>query len=175
MIEIIKPFTSALQFLGNFFSEKKRLQKKSDLESYKLLTEKIAPFDQVSLFFKDWDFRDAFSSSFLIEFYEAIEKFTDNPENHFHDQDLQKHIMKVKETTSSMLDLAMRKCRKTNSDRYDFEIRCRKYGDPEDDLETGDKLNELSAEVFQKYSAFLKLAKNKLITTNEPIVSQEVK
>jgi len=167
-MEIIKPLSSIFGFLGKTFFEKKSLEKKSDLESYNLLKASIQPFDEVRFFFREWDFRGAFSSSFLISFYEGVERFTDNPENHFHDQDLQKHIMEVLETTSSMVDLALKKCRKTNSDEYDFEIKCRKYGDTEDDLETGDKLNELSTQIFQKYSTFLELAKKRLIATNEP-------
>ncbi len=164
--QLLAVILSLLAFAGGRIFENKKFKKQSDIENYKFLVRKLPKFEEIKNFFTEYNLIGEFPKKPFFDFYEGLDGFLANPENHFHNSKLQKSLLEVMEIAKSMEEIILHDTWSVPNFSDQLVIRSRKYGSDSDDIKTGKKLNQFSSDLFEKYTAFLKMAKKTLIVTN---------
>ncbi len=127
----------------------------------------LPKLDHLKSFYKELDLKGSFRPDTFFKFNEKIESFLDNPENHFHNSELQKSLKNISKLSLEFIHLMCEKTFPTPHNDSKQSVRRIKFGDGEDDMESGEKLNDLASQVYVEYVSFLEKAKKHLVTTSE--------
>lgn len=137
-----------------------------DARTLKKLMATLPSFQQIELHFSEKAMTDSFKTDVYHKFYEAFDAAVSNPSMNFIDPKLQALVKEIETKTKEFLGVIAVDTFPTRI-TGEQSIRRIKYGDPIDDFATGERLNTMADEIFEKYKGLMAQAKKKRISVAE--------
>lgn len=165
--EILKIGVPAIaSFFFGEWNARRKWKNDEDARTLKKLMGTLPSFQVIERHFSEKAMTDSFTTDVYHKFYEAFDAAVSNPSMHFIDQDLQALVQEIETKTKEFLGVIAIDTFPTRN-TGEQSIRRIKYGDPIDDFPTGERLNAMSDEIFDKYKSLMAKAKKKRIAIAE--------
>lgn len=175
MLEKIVQFLPELLKIGLpaiasfFFGEwnaRRKWKNDEDARTLKKLMGTLPSFQLIERRFSKKAMTDSFTTDVYHKFYEAFDTAVSDPSMHFIDTELQALVREIETKTKEFLGVIAVETFPTQI-ASEQSIRRLKYGDHIDDFATGERLNAMSDEIFDKYKSLMAEAKKKRIPIGE--------
>lgn len=164
--ELLK--SGAIGVAGFFFGKwntRRKWRNDEDARILKKLMNSLPSFQQIERHFSEKAMTDSFTTDIYHKFYESFKAAESDPSMHFIDPDLQTLVGHIEAKAKEFLGVIAIETFPTRN-TGEQSIRRMKYGDLEDDFETGERLNVMADEIFEKYKTLIAEAKKKCITVS---------